>query len=700
MKWLVLVLALVLPASAAAATSAKLDQEAISRIAAGDSRMTEVQRVHPTAVWTATYREASQTWIARLREPSRSILATITVRDADSVVTAAKVNPGALDTHLLTKNRAETIAATSPKVRDWLARYTDEKAKVTSSTAFENGNWVRHWWAGGAEVARVIVNDKTGTIQSAWTGPQVAWSMARGSKGAFGRQINEPWIFGPLLLLFVAGLFDWRRILSLRNLDLVALASFTVSLWYFNEGLVFWSVPLQYPPLIYLFVRMVAIGCGRARRASYTTRWPVWVVAGLAVFALGFRAGLNFWSSNVIDVGYASVAGSDRLLSGSIPYNQMPKVTSTPCGPKYSDGSYSAYKQKSGACESPVERGDTYGPVMYYAYVPATAALGWSGRWDDLPAAHGTAVAFDALAAAGLALAGWRLGRGRLAATLLFCWATFPFTTYAMSSNSNDAIIAACVAWAIALFSFPFMRGLMLGFGAWAKFAPLLLVPLFLRADRRPAAEPAEWPYDAAGPPLLTRPTRWRQLRQPPRPGRGRRSIPARSGGVDAGRVRGARGPGRAVGARHVLEPHVRLAARPAVAVLGLGLGRLPRLPRSRGAAEGAEGRPRRARRRPLLRAAAPGCRPGGRLRGGAADRVPDRAHALVLPVHPVVHAVRGSRPLRGPAGPRPGARRRAGAARSRRRASRPRSRPARAPPAGVSRAGSGPPRGGARPRC
>ena len=80
---------------------------------------------------------------------------------------------------------------------------------------------------------------------------------------------------------------------------------------------------------------------------------------------------------------------------------------------------------------------------MYYAYVPATAALGWSGRWDDLPAAHGTAVAFDALAAAGLALAGWRLGRGRLAATLLFCWATFPFTTYAMSSNSNDAIIAA-----------------------------------------------------------------------------------------------------------------------------------------------------------------------------------------------------------------------------------------------------------------
>ncbi len=89
----------------------------------------------------------------------------------------------------------------------------------------------------------------------------------------------------------------------------------------------FWSVPFQYPPLVYLFARLVMIGCGRARRAAYTTRWPVWLVAGVAVFAMGFRAGLNFWSSNVIDVGYASVAGADRLLQGTIPYDHMPRVT-------------------------------------------------------------------------------------------------------------------------------------------------------------------------------------------------------------------------------------------------------------------------------------------------------------------------------------------------------------------------------------
>ena len=218
-------LALVLPASAAAATT-KLDQQAIDRIARGDSRMAEVQRVHPLAVWKATYRPASRTWIARLSEPSRSVLATVTVRDSDSVVTAAKVNPGALDTHLLTKNRADTIAGTSPKVRDWIARYTRAKAKITSSTSFENGAWVRHWWADGTEVARVLVNDNTGTITAACTGPQVAWSMARGVEGRV-RQAHQRAVD----LRAAAAAVRGRPVrlaadrCSLRNLDVLALAS-------------------------------------------------------------------------------------------------------------------------------------------------------------------------------------------------------------------------------------------------------------------------------------------------------------------------------------------------------------------------------------------------------------------------------------------------------------------------------------------
>ena len=66
--------------------------------------------------------------------------------------------------------------------------------------------------------------------------------------------------------------------------------------------------------------------------------------------------------------------------------------------------------QTNGRCESANARGDTYGPVAYLAYVPAVLALGWSGKWDSLPAAHATAIAFDLLVVLGLFLVGRRFG--------------------------------------------------------------------------------------------------------------------------------------------------------------------------------------------------------------------------------------------------------------------------------------------------
>ena len=146
--------------------------------------------------------------------------------------------------------------------------------------------------------------------------------MARGRKWSFGKRINDPRIFIPLMALFVVGLFDWRRPLSVRNVDVLTLAGFGASLYFFNAGEIFWSVPLAYPPLLWLFGRLLWLGFGKGARPGYTTRWPIWLVAGLAVFALGFRAGLNVWGSNVIDVGYASVVGADRLLEAPQPVRQ------------------------------------------------------------------------------------------------------------------------------------------------------------------------------------------------------------------------------------------------------------------------------------------------------------------------------------------------------------------------------------------
>ena len=101
------------------------------------------------------------------------------------------------------------------------------------------------------------MDDATGRVTEAWTGPQVAWKMARGYEGAFGGKSSTAEVWLAFCALFLLGLLDWRRPLSLRTLDLLVLLSFSVSLWFFNRGDIFTSVPLVYPPLAYLLARMV-----------------------------------------------------------------------------------------------------------------------------------------------------------------------------------------------------------------------------------------------------------------------------------------------------------------------------------------------------------------------------------------------------------------------------------------------------------
>ena len=77
--------------------------------------------------------------------------------------------------------------------------------------------------------------------------------MARGGSGAFGgKTLNRSVVWLAFCAVFLLGLFDWRRPLRLRNVDLLVLLSFTVSLWFFNDGDIFASVPLAYPPLAWL----------------------------------------------------------------------------------------------------------------------------------------------------------------------------------------------------------------------------------------------------------------------------------------------------------------------------------------------------------------------------------------------------------------------------------------------------------------
>jgi hypothetical protein len=387
----------------------------------------------------------------------------------------------------LTKGRALAVALADAKVAAWLDRYPAKSLSNEATYDEETGAWTIEVWSSlpeAGQVALAKVDDASASVTEAWTGPQVAWKMARGYDGAFGRKINKPWIWLPLSALFLLGLADLRRPLSVRNLDLLVLLSFSLSLLFFNRGNVFAAMPLAYPPLAYLLVRMAWIGW-RGRGSPARPIWPVWVLLAATVFLGGFRLGLNLQGSNVIDVGLSGVVGAQRIVEqGEIPYGHMPTDDGRECGPADSEGYVRERIQTNGRCETADERGDTYGPVSYLAYVPGVLAYGWSGKWDYLPAAHFTSLLWDGLALLGMGLLGFRFGGARLGATLAFAWAAYPFTQYVSSSNSNDAIMPALLVWGLVLVTSATARGLAAGLAAWTKFAALLLIPLWASYPR------------------------------------------------------------------------------------------------------------------------------------------------------------------------------------------------------------------------
>jgi hypothetical protein len=383
---------------------------------------------------------------------------------------------------ILTEEEAIARARANDKVADWLDRYPEKSLTEEAELDEDARVWSVKVWSSLPDAGQVVlaeVDDVSGSVTEAWTGPQVAWKMARGYDGAFGRKINDPWIWLSLCAAFFLGLANLRSPLSIRNLDLLVLLSFGVSLHYFNRGEVFTAMPLAYPPLLYLLGRMAWIGW-RGRGSRSRPVWPVWVLLAATVFLAGFRFGLNLQASNVIDVGLAGVIGAQRIVEdGESPYGNMPTDDGEECGEPDADGYVRERIQTNGRCEVANGRGDTYGPVSYLAYVPGFVAMGYDYVWDDLPAAHFTSLLWDGLALLGMGLLGFRFGGLRLGATLAFAWAAYPFTQYVSSSNTNDTIMPALLVWGLVFVTSAPARGLFVGLAAWTKFAAFLLFPLW-----------------------------------------------------------------------------------------------------------------------------------------------------------------------------------------------------------------------------
>ena len=147
----------------------------------------------------------------------------------------------------LTANQVLRRASADPRVKAELRRHPKAIPYEYTKGA---PTWQVSWFSDTKpqrELLQVYVDDNTGAVTQAWTGFQVAWTMARGYAGAFGRRVNAWYIWIPLCILFVAPFIPWRRRPSLWHLDLLVLSSFSVSLAFFNHAKIGLSVPLDLP---------------------------------------------------------------------------------------------------------------------------------------------------------------------------------------------------------------------------------------------------------------------------------------------------------------------------------------------------------------------------------------------------------------------------------------------------------------------
>jgi hypothetical protein len=397
---------------------------------------------------------------ASAQTTSASSSTTTTTTDPNAVIGVSDLTKPPQGRRL-TGLQVRAIASRVPKIVRERRNHPGSFASVYTKGP---GRWQVSFFTKGKpqkEFAQVYVDDATGQVTEAWTGFQVAWTMARGYAGAFGRKVNSPWVWIPLTVLFIVPFVDWRRPLRTLHLDLAVLAAFGISVAFFNDAEIGVSVPIVYPLLVYLLARALWLGLRRARTPPEPLRLlvPVRVLAVALVFLVGFRITLNVLDSNVIDVGYAGVIGADRIADGRDIYGNFPRDN---------------------------EHGDTYGPVNYVAYVPFEQAFPWSGRWDDLPAAHAASIAFDLACLVLIFLVGRRIRGPDLGVLLAYAWAACPFTLYAMNCNVNDALVAALVLGAMLAAAAPARRGVLLALAGMTKFAPLGLGPLYATHTRRP----------------------------------------------------------------------------------------------------------------------------------------------------------------------------------------------------------------------
>jgi hypothetical protein len=313
-------------------------------------------------------------------------------------------------------------------------------------------HWDVIWRVGDKNIVEVELSS-TGQVYVITKGIDIGWPLLLGEKGVIGRQLNAPYVWLPLCLIFLLPFVDPRRPLRLLHLDLAALLGFGISQFFFTRGEPDISVPLVYPFLLYFVARAAWAGFRPAQRRGplmpyVSTRF----LAGGVVLLVALRIAFGVFGSQSFDIGTAGAIGADRIEHGLTLYVDNDA------------------------------HGDTYGPVNYLMYVPAELAFPFSPQHVAAPKV--ATLSFDVLILIGLFLLGRGLRPGaqgrRLGAGLAWAWAAFPYSALILAADTNDMLVPLFLIYALVFLRSPPARGALAALGTMAKFAPGLVAPVLL----------------------------------------------------------------------------------------------------------------------------------------------------------------------------------------------------------------------------
>src|SRR5919197_4766614 len=307
------------------------------------------------------------------------------------------------DRLLLPEAKAVRAAKADATVAHQLRTYGYDHPRVTR---LDNTS-ARVAFFDGSRIRAVAAVDRRGEVQHT--------QIFRPGEPRYGSKTSDsPWLLALLSICFLAATAT-RPIRSMRNLDVLALLAFGIPVVAGDHQLFELSVLSGYPPLAYLCGRCI----WRATKGPgppahpLVERLPARYIVAAAILLAAIAVG----SSSAIDVGFASTAGATLLLHGTVPYGHMP---------------------------ADVVHGDTYPLLNYVLYIPAAAIAPVRDAFDDTSGAL-----LIGLAAALLTALSMRTAR------LTLAWLCFPPVAVAVAAGTNDLLLAAAIAAALATASRP-----------------------------------------------------------------------------------------------------------------------------------------------------------------------------------------------------------------------------------------------------